>query len=596
MASYGSSLVCWNVTDGKLLLELSLTDQESKEEAQYIRIHTLLLQDNQLVVVVGGVRLHSRIETSRILNSYRETRLLVYEIQTFEDKPGVQLRLLESKDIHGSYQSIRSIGTSVHVVTSSTLDYFFFLFEPMVRYRPTFEGLDDAAYTNRVREVATQEVIPTFVKLLSQELSECNELPRMVRLNRWATEATPKAASGLEHYLYNMGFAQSLMSIYSFDLQDVQLGQGKALQCLRSTATFFPAAPWSTKVYAANDTLVVATEGYDYQAPQKRYVRSTFLVAYDLNEAVSTPKALGNVQGNVMGQYSFRVQDSVLQVATTIQEQWTWWRREPAWLLRGRRQLQQRQDVVFTVPKTENWVITMDLQGKKGRMQEMDRLKLGKEGEVFTTVRFYKDKAYAVTFLRMDPFYILDTSDPYNLVIAGELDNITGWSSYLEPMNDDKSVMLAIGQEADERGRVLGMSISVFDARDLDNVRISARFLIETSSNIWSDSEGLRNKNAIRFNPETGRLILPLRVSDYSSDRYFRGFRVFIVKVDSIVEDVPCMVDLSDLNNKPFSSALESLEPRAMIIQGSFMTTMGSHVVMKDLDTCVTDWQLKLGE
>ena len=391
------------------------------------------------MVVVGGVRLHSRIETSRILNSYRETRLLVYEIQTFEDKPGVELRLLESKDIHGSYQSIRSIGTSVHVVTSTTLDFFFFLFEPMVRYRPTFEGLDDAAYTNRVREVATQEMIPTFVKLLSQELSECNELPRMVRLNRWATEATPKAASGLEHYLYNMGFAQSLMSIYSFDLQDVQSGQGKALQCLRSTATFFPAAPWSTKVYAANDTLVVATEGYDYQAPQKRFVRSTFLVAYDLNEAVSTPKALGNVQGNVMGQYSFRVEDSVLQVATTIQEQWTWWRREPAWLLRGRRQLQERQDVVFTVPKTENWVITMDLQGKKGRMQEMDRLKLGKEGEVFTTVRFYKDKAYAVTFLRMDPFYVLDTSDPYNLAIAGELDNITGWSSYLEPMNDDKS-------------------------------------------------------------------------------------------------------------------------------------------------------------
>ncbi|KAL7574916.1 hypothetical protein ACA910_010744 [Epithemia clementina (nom. ined.)] len=588
-AAYGEYIVCWNVTDGKLLqkMKLDVTDDETGRANPYVRIHTLILKNNRLVVAAGGYGYHPQQSTRRVLSAYGDTRIFVFEINSL-GKNNMELNLLAKRDINGNFQSIRLVGDSIHFVVSSELNFYPFLFEPLSRFQKPFVGLDDGGYTDAVRRIATENTITDFVKQASAEILECGELPRMVRLNRWTTEEALEGASLMEHYLYNKGYARSLTTVVSFNISKISTGSPDPLQCLSVAGSFFPVPSWSVKVYAAPDTLVMALEGYDFSRTRTKFIDSTYIVAYDLRGRSVLPKALGNVEGNVLNQYSFRVAGSILQVATSIQQQWTWFRGNPPV---GRRL--KTVGSIISVPTTENWVITMDLKGENGKMTELDRLKLGKEGEVFTTVRFYDGLAYAVTFRKMDPFYVLNTTDPRHLVIAGELDNITGWSSYLEPMNSDKSVMLAIGQESDDQGRTLGMSISVFDAQDLKNVKVAARFLIESSTDMWSDSEGLRDKNAIRFNAETGRLILPLRLSGNSEKDYFRGFRVFIVKPDSIVEEIKCLVDLSDFYN-PYAYSRETLEPRSMIISGSFMSTMGSHVVMKDLDTCITDWQLTI--
>lgn len=103
---------------------------------------------------------------------------------------------------------------------------------------------------------------------------------------------------------------------------------------------------------------------------------------------------------------------------------------------------------------------------------------IGKPGEDIYAVRFIDDKAYVVTFERIDPLYVIDLSDVSNPHITGEL-NIPGFSSYLHPM--ENGLLLGVGQqvevanlpEAGTQPRMTpvaeGMKVSLFDVLDPEN-------------------------------------------------------------------------------------------------------------------------------
>jgi len=71
-------------------------------------------------------------------------------------------------------------------------------------------------------------------------------------------------------------------------------------------------------------------------------------------------------------------------------------------------------------------------------------------------VRFFDNISYVVTFERTDPFYVLDLSDPLDPKILGELE-IPGFSQFMHPIKEDNSMLITVGQAADENGRVLGL-------------------------------------------------------------------------------------------------------------------------------------------
>jgi len=89
---------------------------------------------------------------------------------------------------------------------------------------------------------------------------------------------------------------------------------------------------------------------------------------------------------------------------------------------------------------------------------------IGKIGEDLRGVRFMGDRLYAVTFERIDPFYVVDistASDPY---VAGELE-ITGFSEYLHPLSED--LVIGFGAEVDpQTGQQKGLQLSLFDVSD----------------------------------------------------------------------------------------------------------------------------------
>ncbi len=96
---------------------------------------------------------------------------------------------------------------------------------------------------------------------------------------------------------------------------------------------------------------------------------------------------------------------------------------------------------------------------------------IGKPGELLYGTRYVGDRLYAVTFLTIDPLYVIDLSDPADPFIAGEVE-LPGFSDYLHPLPD--GILLGVGHDAIEEigwngmpfAWFQGLKLSLFDVSD----------------------------------------------------------------------------------------------------------------------------------
>ncbi len=143
----------------------------------------------------------------------------------------------------------------------------------------------------------------------------------------------------------------------------------------------------------------------------------------------------GTVPGKLLNQFSLDEYEGDLRAATTVGQGFFGWGF-------GLRQASETANDVY--------VLGDDLKIKGSVID------LGK-GERIYAVRFIEDKGYVVTFKQVDPFYVLDLSDPVNPVKKGEL-KIPDYSSYLHPIAQNK--ILGIGEENNK------VKVSLFDVSD----------------------------------------------------------------------------------------------------------------------------------
>ncbi len=91
---------------------------------------------------------------------------------------------------------------------------------------------------------------------------------------------------------------------------------------------------------------------------------------------------------------------------------------------------------------------------------------IGKPNEQIHGVRFVKNRAYVVTFERIDPLYVINTNTVSDPFIEGSVE-LTGFSEYLHPLGEN--MLLGIGQETEViegRVRTQGLKLSLFDLSD----------------------------------------------------------------------------------------------------------------------------------
>ncbi|MGI5161189.1 beta-propeller domain-containing protein [Microbispora sp. CA-102843] len=185
----------------------------------------------------------------------------------------------------------------------------------------------------------------------------------------------------------------------------------------------------------------------------------------------------GSVPGRLLNQYSLSEYDGHLRVATT-----------------------SGAEVFGASPGTSEsgvYVLDAGTLAQTGSVTGLGR------GERIYSVRFMDGLGYVVTFRQTDPLYTLDLRDPAAPKVTGEL-KITGFSAYLHPAGEGR--LIGIGQEASEKGRVLGTQISLFDVSDPTAPAVLSRFQQKESG-----SEAEWDPHAFLYWPATGLAVLPLQ-------------------------------------------------------------------------------------
>lgn len=195
----------------------------------------------------------------------------------------------------------------------------------------------------------------------------------------------------------------------------------------------------------------------------------------------------------------------------------------------------------------------------------------------------------------------------------GEL-KVPGFSEYLHPIDSDEKFLVAVGQDADDNGNVLGFQISLFDASDSSEPSLVDRLVVEQDKNSWSSSTASWDERAFRFVPlgeRTGKLIIPISIYTYQEfdestgerlqipqENNFDGFSVFNIENNRITKDfdIDHSFDIPYTGTWECSNWYDLLPERSFVFSGAVMTMKKYTIISTSLSTGETLWTVPIDE
>ena len=236
------------------------------------------------------------------------------------------------------------------------------------------------------------------------------------------------------------------------------------------------------------------------------YFEYTVINKIKVNKGKVTVTDNGKVPGRILNQFSMdQAADGNFRIATTISGRWS-------------RYDKSRTDSTNNVYVLDNGLkIIGELEG------------LAETEQIYST-RFIGDRLYMVTFRQVDPFFVIDLSNPSNPKELGKL-KIPGFSRYLHPY--DKDTIIGIGQDASETGRTRGLKISLFDVSDVEDPKEVAKFVTDER---YAQSTALYEHKAFLFDREKELLVIPAFSHEYDKEggSGYNGAFVFKINKDEI--------------------------------------------------------------
>ncbi len=150
-------------------------------------------------------------------------------------------------------------------------------------------------------------------------------------------------------------------------------------------------------------------------------------------------------------------------------------------------------------------------------------LKLGEvelgHGERLFATRFDYPRAYVVTFLQIDPLWVVDLSDPSRPKVSGEL-QVPGWSTYIQPRGEQ---LVAVGVETNRT------TVSLFDVADPTHPTLLSRAQLGSQ---YSYSEANQDEKAFTVLEDAGLILLP--VQGYTTNGYEAWVQLLDLGPDSL--------------------------------------------------------------
>lgn len=598
-----------DVTDNSQATQRSSIDNNQNRKMKVLShysgsIRALLLHESRLVAILSGYNYNYRSvssSTTELVYIHIDLDTGALAVANNNETPSST-----STSINGDFQAARLIDSNAHIVTTAYISHWRFSGK-LSRYHRRYNSLDDIEYA-KAAVSAAKKLIPSYANNLVRELltmddtqahevdletmkekkhldeheetmdfeSMLNALPlstcqHIAKLSTYQNgKDENENLSGLQ------GILNGFVRVYSFDITS-----GPAdTENTSMSASFVPTA--YADVYATSDMLFLGGRGWTKTNTPTPFADEndvedlpssdvTYITAFQLEGTSAIPKATGVIPGYTLNQFSFDYYDGHLRVATSTSEVRVW--NEQTWESK-------------VIRDSTNQIIVAQIEDSS--IQIVGLLEdLGITERIFS-VRFLGDRAFMVTFRQIDPFYTIDLSVPTNPIMRGEL-KIPGFSNYLHPVEDD--FILAVGQDADNRGFQLGLQIALFDVSDLDNPKQIAKHVVEK----WSSSTSQHDHYAFRYLPLSQKLILPISTGD------FDGFHVFDIHPTRSISSVSSNAKLEDgivfdfaISHFDIENEHENgfkcygfnyLTPRSLVFQGDVLTLKGHAVLRYDLAT-----------
>jgi len=217
-------------------------------------------------------------------------------------------------------------------------------------------------------------------------------------------------------------------------------------------------------------------------------------------------------------------------------------------------------------------------------------------GERIYSVRFLGNRAYMVTFKKVDPLFVIDLSDPEDPEVLGYL-KITGFSDYLHPY--DENHIIGIGKETaggnEDFSWYQGVKISLFDVTDVNNPVERAKIEIGDRG---TDSFALRDHKAFLFDRERNLLVVPIALSEIDESKYageipdntfgervWQGAFVLDISLNGIEERGRIThYDFGDTLNRWYYGGQKAIQ-RSLYMDDVLYTISGSKIKANDLES-----------
>lgn len=392
-----------------------------------------------------------------------QVSLLNYDLTDVENPV-----LTNTMTVEGALIASRRAGDEIFVVS---------------RHAPNIEGL--VSYPQTEEEVANNEA-------LLAEASESDILPE-VRIDGEIIEPLTLDSCyrvDPEHPLAEPAPSDSTLT--TFLAISAETGE-----VLRAACTFEPVSG----IYMGSSFIALTHVRWDLEE------RGTLvhLMARDSFDYLGSELIDGDLHSG--GNADFRISESVgvLRLVTTE------WTGDPEDAFTHR---------LFTLSPSDT-APELDVLGVLG---DDPQARIGKPNEDLYGVRFMGNRAYMVTFERIDPLYVIDLSDPSQPSIVGELE-VPGFSDLLHEVSDD----LLLG---------LGSSDRFFPKLELYNVSDVtspiSQGLVELGEEMdWSYSPAQYNRYAFTYlaGNETDRLTVPYVASGLRDDEYQHIERIALFEI-----------------------------------------------------------------
>jgi uncharacterized secreted protein with C-terminal beta-propeller domain len=416
--------------------------------------HELLLHRNRLLVLSQAAPTPIPIDNAAGIRAPwpYPAKTTIAEVDVADPS---QMRLVRTLELDGGYLTARLVGRAARIVLSSALAREL----PFVQSDGVGPGAIARA-TERNRDVVRSSGARRW-------------LPGYVLRNAGGKVAAEGRVVQCRNVRQPPSFAGfGLLTVLTVDVErgldpvdsDAVVSDGRVVYASRSSL-YIATDRWDNRLAGGSPTLAdPSTEihRFDIASPTQTHYRSS-----------------GTVPGVLLGQWSLSERNGILRVAST--ELPVWW----------------------GGPRTQSETTVTTLDERGGALVPLGRVGgLGK-GERVYAVRFIGDTGYVVTFRQVDPLYTLDLSSPARPAVRGEL-KIRGYSAYLHPVGDD--LLLGIGQDATDEGRVLGAQASLFDVSDIRAPKRLGTFALGKG---WSEAE--HEHHAFLWWPRSTLAVVPVQ-------------------------------------------------------------------------------------